>query len=339
MALLEIENLQVEFSTIDGIVPAVTGVDLKVERGETVGLVGESGSGKSVTAMSCMRLLAEPPARISGSIRFESRSNEIIDLASMPNNSPILQDLRGNEIAMVFQEPMRAMSPVYTVGHQVAEAIWLHRDISKEEAFKEAIIMLERVGIPDPDRRATEYPHQLSGGQRQRVMIAMALSCRPSLLIADEPTTALDVTIQAQILDLLKELQNEFDLAVLLITHDLGIVAGTCSRVAVMYMGEIVEEGSVFDIFENPTHPYSQGLLKSVPVLGEGHMERLPAIRGTVPDPRDKPPGCAFGPRCDHFEPGTCDVSGRVPFVDTGEKQRARCYRTDAVLQDIQASS
>jgi oligopeptide/dipeptide ABC transporter ATP-binding protein len=332
MALLEIENLQVEFSTIDGIVPAVTGVDLKVERGETVGLVGESGSGKSVTAMSCMRLLAEPPARISG-------SNEIIDLASMPNNSPILQDLRGNEIAMVFQEPMRAMSPVYTVGHQVAEAIWLHRDISKEEALKEAIIMLERVGIPDPDRRATEYPHQLSGGQRQRVMIAMALSCRPSLLIADEPTTALDVTIQAQILDLLKELQNEFDLAVLLITHDLGIVAGTCSRVAVMYMGEIVEEGSVFDIFENPTHPYSQGLLKSVPVLGEGHMERLPAIRGTVPDPRDKPPGCAFGPRCDHFEPGTCDVSGRVPFVDTGEKQRARCYRTDAVLQDIQASS
>jgi len=171
------------------------------------------------------------------------------------------------------------------------------------------------------------------------VMIAMALSCRPSLLIADEPTTSLDVTIQAQILDLLKELQNEFDLAVLLITHDLGIVAGTCSRVAVMYMGEIVEEGSVFDIFENPTHPYSQGLLKSVPVLGEGHMERLPAIRGTVPDPRDKPPGCAFGPRCDHFEPGTCDVSGRVPFVDTGEKQRARCYRIDAVLQDIQPSS
>jgi oligopeptide/dipeptide ABC transporter ATP-binding protein len=335
MPLLEIENLQVSFNTIDGIVPAVTGVDLTVERGETVGLVGESGSGKSVTAMSTMRLLAEPPARISGSIRFQRRSDEIVDIAALPNGSPVLQDLRGNEIAMVFQEPMRAMSPVYTVGHQVAEAIWLHRDISKEDAHKEAVVMLERVGIPDPDRRATEYPHQLSGGQRQRVMIAMALSCRPSLLIADEPTTALDVTIQAQILDLLKELQNEFDLAVLLITHDLGIVAGTCSRVAVMYMGEIVEEGSVFDIFENPTHPYSQGLLKSVPVLGEGHTERLPAIRGTVPDPRDLPPGCAFGPRCDFFEPGTCDTPGRVEFVSTGDNQRARCYRTDATKSAI----
>ncbi|SVD82003.1 uncharacterized protein METZ01_LOCUS434857, partial [marine metagenome] len=228
MPILEIENLQVSFNTIDGVVPAVTGVDLRIERGETVGLVGESGSGKSVTAMSAMRLLAEPPANISGEIRFQRRSEEIVDIVALPHGSPVLQDLRGNEIAMVFQEPMRAMSPVFTVGHQVAEAIWLHRDISKEEAHKEAVVMLNRVGIPDPDRRATEYPHQLSGGQRQRVMIAMALSCRPSLLIADEPTTALDVTIQAQILDLLKELQDEFNLAVLLITHDLGIVAGTC---------------------------------------------------------------------------------------------------------------
>lgn len=329
MSLLEIENLQVRFNTIDGIVPAVLGVDLKVERGETVGLVGESGSGKSVTAMSTMRLLAEPPADISGSIRFTRRSGETVDIARMPHGSPVLQDLRGNEIAMVFQEPMRALSPVFTVGHQVAEAIWLHRKISKEDALKDAIVMLDRVGIPDPSRRATEYPHQLSGGQRQRVMIAMALSCRPSLLIADEPTTALDVTIQAQILDLLKELQDEFELAVLLITHDLGIVAGTCSRVCVMYMGEIVEEGTVFDIFEKPTHPYSQGLLKSVPVLGEAHKERLPAIRGTVPDPRELPPGCAFGPRCDLFETGTCDRPGRVAFVETGDGQRARCYRTN----------
>jgi oligopeptide transport system ATP-binding protein len=330
MSLLEIENLQVNFSTIDGIVPAVLGVDINVEPGETVGLVGESGSGKSVTAMSAMRLLAEPPAHISGSIRFQRRSGETVDIAAMPHGSPVLQDLRGNEIAMVFQEPMRALSPVFTVGHQVAEAIWLHREITKEAALKEAVVMLERVGIPDPGRRATEYPHQLSGGQRQRVMIAMALSCRPSLLIADEPTTALDVTIQAQILDLLKELQDEFDLAVLLITHDLGIVAGTCSRVCVMYMGEIVEEGSVFDIFENPLHPYSQGLLKSVPIPGEGHKERLPAIRGSVPDPRDLPSGCAFGPRCDLFEAGTCDQDGRVAFVDTGDQQRARCYRTNA---------
>ncbi len=327
MSLLEIENLQVQFSTIDGIVPAVLGVDLHIERGETVGLVGESGSGKSVTAMSMMRLLAEPPATISGSIRFQRRSGETVDIAALPHNSPLLQDLRGNEIAMIFQEPMRALSPVFTVGHQVAEAIWLHRDISKKDAFQKAIAMLDRVGIPDPGRRATEYPHQLSGGQRQRVMIAMALSCRPSLLIADEPTTALDVTIQAQILDLLKELQDEFELAVLLITHDLGIVAGTCSRVCVMYMGEIIEEGSVYDIFERPTHPYSQGLLKSVPVLGEAHKERLPSIRGTVPDPRELPPGCAFGPRCDSFEAGTCDRPGRVAFTETGDGQRARCYR------------
>lgn len=338
MALLEIDNLQVQFSTIDGIVPAVFGVDLRVERGETVGLVGESGSGKSVTAMSTMRLLAEPPAHISGSIRFERRSGESVDIAALNNDSQTLQDLRGNEIAMVFQEPMRALSPVFTVGHQVAESIWLHREISKEEALKEAIVMLDRVGIPDPSRRATEYPHQLSGGQRQRVMIAMALSCRPSLLIADEPTTALDVTIQAQILDLLKELQGEFNLAVLLITHDLGIVAGTCSRVAVMYMGEIVEEGSVLDIFENPTHPYTQGLLKSVPVPGEGHKERLPAIRGTVPDPRELPPGCAFGPRCDLFEPGTCDQSGRVAFAESGEQQRARCYKAGVAPQTIATS-
>ena len=187
MSLLEIENLQVRFNTIDGIVPAVLGVDLKVERGETVGLVGESGSGKSVTAMSTMRLLAEPPAHISGSIRFTRRSGETVDIAQMPQGSPILQDLRGNEIAMVFQEPMRALSPVFTVGHQVAEAIWLHRKISKEDALKDAIVMLDRVGIPDPSRRATEYPHQLSGGQRQRVMIAMALSCRPSLLLSRTP--------------------------------------------------------------------------------------------------------------------------------------------------------
>ena len=339
MSLLEIDNLQLKFNTIDGIVPALMGVDLQIERGETLGLVGESGSGKSVTAMSTMRLLAEPPANLSGSIRFQRRQGDTIDIVSLPHGSRTLQELRGNEIAMIFQEPMRALSPVFTVGHQVAEAIWLHREIPKEEALKEAIVMLERVGIPDPSRRATEYPHQLSGGQRQRVMIAMALSCRPSLLIADEPTTALDVTIQAQILDLLKELQEEFDLAILLITHDLGIVAGTCSRVCVMYMGEIVEEGSVYDIFENPTHPYSKGLLESVPVPGEAHKKRLPAIRGNVPDPRDLPSGCAFGPRCDLFELGTCDISGRVPFAETGTNQRARCYLTEASPPEVAADN
>lgn len=329
--ILEIEDLRVSFRTIDGLVTAVNGVDLTLHRGETVGLVGESGSGKSVTAMSIMRLLAEPPAQITGSIRIQDKKGEIINITDLNPDSPKMQNLRGNDVAMIFQEPMRALSPVFTVGHQVAEAIWLHRTVSKDEALKEAIHMLDRVGIPDPDRRAREYPHQLSGGQRQRVMIAMALACRPALLIADEPTTALDVTIQAQIMELLNELQAEFNIAILLITHDLGIVAGTCSRVNVMYMGRVVEHADIYTAFENPAHPYTQGLLKSVPVPGQDHKERLPAIRGAVPDPKDLPAGCAFGPRCDHFQPGLCDQDGEVALVHVAPNHQARCYRTAEV--------
>jgi oligopeptide transport system ATP-binding protein len=325
--ILEIENLQVQFQTIDGIVTAVNGVDLTLHRGETVGLVGESGSGKSVTAMSIMRLLAEPPAQLSGSIRFYNQNGDVTDITAQTPDSLTMQNLRGNDIAMIFQEPMRALSPVFTVGHQVAEAIWLHRSMAKKEALKEAIHMLERVGIPDPNRRAREYPHQLSGGQRQRVMIAMALSCRPSLLIADEPTTALDVTIQAQIMDLLRELQEEFGIAILLITHDLGLVADSCSCVNVMYMGRVVEHADIFTIYENPAHPYTQGLLRSVPVPGQNHRERLPAIEGIVPDPMHLPPGCAFGPRCDRFESGLCDREGEVAPVAVGDDHSARCYR------------
>lgn len=331
--ILEIENLHVQFRTIDGLVSAVNGVDLTLHRGETVGLVGESGSGKSVTAMSIMRLLAEPPAQITGSIRVQDKSGQTINITDYTPDDPQMQNLRGNDIAMIFQEPMRALSPVFTVGHQVAEAIWLHRTVSKEEALKEAIHMLDRVGIPDPDRRAREYPHQLSGGQRQRVMIAMALACRPALLIADEPTTALDVTIQAQIMDLLKELQTEFNIAILLITHDLGIVAGSCSRVNVMYMGRIVEHTDIYTAFENPAHPYTQGLLKSVPVPGQDHKARLPAIRGTVPDPMHLPTGCAFGPRCDYFQPGLCDQEGEVGLVQVTPNHQARCYRTGEIQQ------
>ncbi len=327
--ILEIENLQVQFQTIDGIVTAVNGVDLTLHRGETIGLVGESGSCKCVTAMSIMRLLAEPPAQLSGSIRLYNQNGDITDITAQTPDSSTMQNLRGNDIAMIFQEPMRALSPVFTVGHQVAEAIWLHRATNKNDALKEAIHMLDRVGIPDPDRRVREYPHQLSGGQRQRVMIAMALSCQPSLLIADEPTTALDVTIQAQIMDLLRELQEEFGIAILLITHDLGIVADICSRVNVMYMGRVVELADIFTIYENPAHPYTQGLLKSVPVPGQNHRERLPAIEGVVPDPMHLPSGCAFGPRCDQFKPGLCDRNGEVSPVPISDGHIARCYRID----------
>jgi oligopeptide/dipeptide ABC transporter ATP-binding protein len=280
--------------------------------------------------MSVLRLLREPPARLSGSIRLHRNGVPPTDLVELDQSSQGLQDIRGNDVAMVFQEPMSSLSPVFTIGHQVAEVIWLHQDKSRPQAYSEAEEVLDQVGIPEPSRVAGLYPHNLSGGQLQRVMIAMALACQPSLLIADEPTTALDVTIQAQIMDLLQHLQESLNLAVLLITHDLGVVAGFCSRVNVMYMGRVVEEGSVEQIFEAPAHPYTQGLLRSVPRPGQQHKERFPAIRGTVPDPREVPAGCAFGPRCDRFEAGLCDRPGSVPGTAVGEGHTAQCYRTEA---------
>ena len=334
-AVLEIEDLSLSFDTIDGGVDVIQGVDLVIHRGEAVGLVGESGSGKSVTAMSVLRLLREPPARLAGSIRlYQPRGVPPTDLARLDPGSRRLQEIRGNDVAMVFQEPMSSLSPVFSVGHQVAEVIWLHQDRSRARAHAEAGELLEQVGIPEPARVARLYPHNLSGGQLQRVMIAMALACRPALLIADEPTTALDVTIQAQIMELLGQLRASLDLAVLLITHDLGVVAGFCSRVNVMYMGRIVEEGPVERIFEAPAHPYTQGLLRSIPQPGQRHKERFPAIRGTVPDPRQVPPGCAFGPRCDLFEGGLCDRPQPVPAVAVGDRHGARCYRTEAAAAD-----
>ncbi len=329
--VLEIDDLNVTFGTLEGDVDVIRGVDLTIHRGEAVGLVGESGSGKSVTAMSVLRLLREPPARLSGSIRLHlDNGGPPTDLAQLDPASKGLQNIRGNDIAMVFQEPMSSLSPVFSIGHQVAEAIWLHQDRSRPQAYAEAEEMLDQVGIPEPSRVSNLYPHNLSGGQLQRVMIAMALACRPSLLIADEPTTALDVTIQAQIMDLLQQLQESLNLAVLLITHDLGVVAGFCSRVNVMYMGRIVETGSVEQIFEAPAHPYTQGLLRSIPRPGQQHKERFPAIRGTVPDPRQVPAGCAFGPRCDLFEPGLCDRPGPLPATPVDDGHAARCYRTEA---------
>jgi peptide/nickel transport system ATP-binding protein len=291
-----------------------------VRRGEAVALVGESGCGKSVTAMSIMRLVAPPGRIIGGEIRFKGR-----DLAALRERE--MRSVRGNDIAMVFQEPMTSLNPVFKIGAQVAEAIRIHRKVSKKEAWKQAGDMLELVSISDPHKRLDDYPHQLSGGMRQRVMIAIALSCDPELLIADEPTTALDVTIQAQIMELLASLQKKLGLAVLLITHDLGVVAEFCERVVVMYTGRVVEEASVRDLFANPAHPYTRGLLKSLPSIDAVESdtpERLPTIAGMVPPLTNLPPGCKFNPRC----PDVMDIClGNEPaLMPVGPEQSARCY-------------
>lgn len=289
--LVDIRNLKTYFYTEDGVVPAVDGVDMYVKRGETLGVVGESGCGKSVTSLSVMRLIASPPGKIvAGEILFEGE-----DLVKKPEAE--MRKIRGNDISMIFQEPMTSLNPVYTIGDQIAEAIELHQGLSHKEAVDKAIEMLRLVGIPLPERRVKEYPHQLSGGMRQRVMIAMALSCNPKLLIADEPTTALDVTIQAQILELMKKLKKELGMAIMLITHDLGVVAEMCERVVVMYGGKVVEEGDAVSIFKSPLHPYTEGLLQSIPRMDED-VDRLHVIEGVVPNPLHLPSGCRFHPRC-----------------------------------------
>ena len=292
--LLEVRNLQTHFPTRAGTVKAVNDVSFYVTEGELLGLVGESGCGKSITALSVMRLISEPGKIVGGSIKF--KGEELTTAVSER-----MREIRGNDIAMIFQDPMTSLNPVYTVGEQIAEALRLHRNLNKTDAWKAAIDAMHEVSIPDPSRRVNDYPHQLSGGMRQRVMIAMALACNPELLIADEPTTALDVTIQAQILELLDELRKTRKLAVLLITHDLGVVAEVADRVCVMYTGRIVEESGVEEIFEKPKHPYTQGLLHSVPKMrgkGEAKETRLSTIEGTVPSPTNLPPGCHFAPRC-----------------------------------------
>ncbi|MCE9626373.1 MAG: ABC transporter ATP-binding protein [Candidatus Eisenbacteria bacterium] len=289
--LLEVRDLQTHFFTDDGVVRAVDGVSYALAAGETLAVVGESGSGKSVTSLSILRLVASPPGRIvGGSIRFRGR-----DLLSLPESE--MRAIRGREISMIFQEPMTSLNPVHTCGDQIAEVVRLHEKVGAAEARARAIEMLTLVGIPSPETRVDEYPHQMSGGMRQRVMIAMALACRPAVLIADEPTTALDVTIQAQILDLLQRLRRELGMAVLLITHDLGVVAETADRVAVMYAGQVVEQGDVRTVFRSTRHPYTAGLLASLPKLG-GDADRLRVIPGTVPDPAAFPSGCRFHPRC-----------------------------------------
>ncbi|HRD76066.1 MAG TPA: ABC transporter ATP-binding protein [Hyphomicrobiaceae bacterium] len=294
MALLEVENLQTHFRTIDGVNRAVDGVSFTLEAGETLAIVGESGCGKSVTAMSLMRLIAMPPGRIAGRVSFAGR-----DLLAASERE--MRQIRGNEISMIFQEPMTSLNPVLTIGRQLGETLRLHQGLGKTEATARAVEMLRLVGIPEAERRVTEYPHQMSGGMRQRVMIAIALACNPKLLIADEPTTALDVTIQAQILDLMRDLKRRIGAAIILITHDLGVVAEVAERVMVMYAGRKVEEAPVRALFHAPRHPYTRGLLGSVPKLGSsvtGSEERLAEIPGLVPSLKSRIEGCVFASRC-----------------------------------------
>jgi oligopeptide/dipeptide ABC transporter ATP-binding protein len=314
-ALLSVRGLTTAFDLGGRTVAAVNDISFDVRGGETLCLVGESGSGKSVTALSIMRLV-QPPGRIAGgSILFRDRDLLTLSEAEM-------RRVRGAEIALIFQEPMTALNPVLTIGSQIAEALLVHGRANRAEAHRRAIELLDAVKLPDPSRRVRDYPHQLSGGMRQRVLIAIALACRPALLIADEPTTALDVTIQAEILDLLREMKSQFRLSLLLITHDLGVVAETADRVAVMYAGRLVEESPVRELFHAAKHPYTQGLLASMPGATPG--TRLRAIEGTVPDIGALPPGCAFGPRCpQHF--ARCDTAP-PPLFDVGLEHQARCY-------------
>ena len=327
--LLEISGLKTVFPTDDGIVNAVNDVSFSIARGQTVGVVGESGCGKSITGLSMLQLVP-PPGRIeNGEILFyRNGADEPLDITQVSPKSELMRQIRGNEIAIIFQEPMTSLNPVYTVGNQIAEAIVLHEQVDKKTARERAIEMIARVGIPAPAQRVDEYPHQLSGGMRQRIMIAMALCCSPTLLIADEPTTALDVTIQAQVLGLMQELQAEMGMAIMLITHDLGVIADLADEVVVMYSGRVVEKGTVDDIFYNPLHPYTQGLLKSIPVLGRTPEKTLPSIPGTVPHPLTLPVGCSFGPRCPERMP-QCDQMPELAGVNgksEGGAHTVRCW-------------
>lgn len=321
--ILEVRNLHTCFDTDSGRAMAVDGVDFEVRPGETLGIVGESGSGKSVTALSIMRLIPEPPGRIlSGSeILFRNREWREIDLARAGEEE--MRRIRGNEIAMIFQEPMTSLNPVFTVGRQIMESLQLHQGLDKADARLKAIELLKLVGIPIPGQRVDDYPHQLSGGMRQRVMIAMALACDPKLLIADEPTTALDVTIQAQILDLLNRLKRELGMSIIFITHDLGVVAEMCDRVIVMYAGQVVEEGPMEQLLLEPSHPYTESLLRSVPTLGV-KRDRLAVIPGTVPSPLNWPHGCRFHERCPYAWE-RC-VRQEPPLFDQEAERRSKCW-------------
>jgi peptide/nickel transport system ATP-binding protein len=328
---LEVRDLKVHFDTDDGLVKSVDGLTFHVERGKTLGIVGESGSGKSVTSMAVMGLHTAKNARISGSIQLNGRELVGVD-------REVVRGLRGKEMAMIFQDPLSAMHPFYTVGNQIIEAYRIHNDVSKKAARAHAIDMLDRVGIPEPGKRVDAYPHQFSGGMRQRAMIAMALSCDPDLLIADEPTTALDVTVQAQILDLIRDLQKEFNSAVVIITHDLGVVAELADDILVMYAGRAAEYGSAELLFNHPEHPYTWGLLGSMPRFDRPPTERLLPIKGTPPSLIRVPEGCAFNPRCD-FQPrvGSACLVERPDLVDNASDHFVACHIPSAERQEIWA--
>ncbi len=324
--LLEVEELSVGFAIEAGTLPVVRDLSFRLERGKTLVIVGESGSGKSVTCLALMGLLPRPAGRISGgAMRFRCKDGAVRDLARLPQEA--MQRVRGAEIAIIFQEPMTSLNPVYTIGEQIVEALRMHESLSPRAARGRAAEMLRLLGIPDPGRRLDAYPHQLSGGMRQRAMIGMALACRPALLIADEPTTALDVTVQAQILELLRRLQAELGMAMIFVTHNLGVAAEIADHVLVMYAGQAVETGARDAIFAAPRHPYTMGLLNAVPRLGRDRAAGpLPALRGTVPNLLHLPTGCSFRPRCDHARTGLCDVQ-EPPLESCGPDHAARCLR------------
>jgi len=328
--LLEVEDLRTYFYIEEGEIPAVDGVTFSVKRGQILAIVGESGCGKSVTAYSILRLVQEPGEIVGGRITLYPKDHDRIDITALDEGSDLLYDVRGGSISMIFQEPMTALSPVHTVGNQICEAILLHQDVTEEEAEERAVAMLGKVGIPGPRTRLGQYPHEMSGGMRQRVVIAMALVCDPELLIADEPTTALDVTIQAQIMKLMVDLQRDLGTSVMLITHDLGVVAQMAEEVAVMYLGRIVEQADVHKLMKDPWHPYTMGLLKSLPSLSPRHG-RLPSIKGSVPSLTEIPPGCPFHPRCPYAELGVCDVGGPPPIRELVPGRTVACVRAEEI--------
>jgi peptide/nickel transport system ATP-binding protein len=326
-ALIEVKGLRTHFFTDEGVVKAVDGADFVIPRGKTLCVVGESGSGKSITARSILQIVDHPGRIIAGDILFHRSPGETINLAKMNPRGQEIRKIRGKEIAMIFQEPMSSLSPVHTIGNQIMEALLLHLPVDKKEARDRAVEVLRRVGIPKPEQRLETYPFQLSGGMRQRAMIAMALSCEPSLLIADEPTTALDVTTQANILDLIRELQEDMGMSVMFITHDLGVVAEIADDVAVMYLGVVAERGEVDAIFHDPKHPYTQALLRSIPKMGIGAKDRLDSIRGMVPHPFNRPSGCPFHTRCDEYMPGVCErLTPPLEAIAPGRDVRCLLY-------------
>jgi oligopeptide/dipeptide ABC transporter ATP-binding protein len=330
--LLSVRNLKTYFMQDEGTVKAVDGVSFDLYPGATLGIVGESGCGKSVTARSILGIVDRPGRIVDGEIRFRrqtvakaAESGTVVDLAKLPTNGPEIRAIRGAEIALIFQEPMSSFSPVHTVGNQIVEAIMLHQHVDRRQARSRTIEMLRRVGVSSPEQRVDQLSNQLSGGLRQRAMIAMALSCHPTLLIADEPTTALDVTTQTQILELMRQLQREDGMAIMLITHDLGVIAEMATDVAVMYLGRVVEQAPVDDIFHAPRHPYTQALLRSIPRMRSRSRERLNPIAGAVPHPYDRPAGCPFHPRCPQFMPGRCDAE-EPTLRPVGDKHTVSCF-------------